>query len=190
MQDFFWPIHHQICAKKTRLYAEGQPPHSIFSIRRGFIKLSQAGVDGQDHILRILGPGCCIGMEALMHERYHHISEALTEIDFFTIPIKTIFQIEKEQPAIYEEIIKQWQNQLNQADIWLANLFSGTIKQRLCRFLIMQSRLQQSDDKIMLISNKDLASILATSNETVSRGLSNLRKEGVINKPQDNGLIS
>ena len=181
LTPWLWPINHMICEAKTHLYHQGQPPQSIFSIRRGFIKLIQLNEDGEEHIVRLLGPGSCIGLEALMDQSYKQTAEALTEIDFCTIPIKTIFEIKKEQPAIHESLTKQWLQQLADADNWLSQFFTGTIKQRLCRFFLMQHQLQQMpDNQLLLISNQDIASVLATSDESISRCISTLRNCGVL----------
>lgn len=183
LTPWLWPINHMICEAKTQLYHQGQPPQSIFSIRRGFIKLVQLNKDGEEHIVRLLGPGSCLGLEALMEQSYKQTAEALTEIDLCTIPIKTIFELEKEQPAIHESLTKQWLQQLAEADTWLSQFFTGTIKQRLCRFLLMQHQLQKMpDDQLLLISNQDIASVLATSDESISRCISTLRNSGVLQR--------
>lgn len=183
ISPWLWPINHLVCDTKTRIYHQGQPPQSIFSIRRGFVKLIQLTEDGKEHIVRLLGPGSCLGLEVLMGEDYHQTAEALTEIDFCTIPIKTIFHLEKEQPILYEELIKQWQQQLSEADNWLSHFFTGTIKQRLCRFLLIQYKLQKlSDQQLFLISNQDIASVLSITVESVSRCISELRKTAILTR--------
>lgn len=172
-----------VCAAKTQIYHQGQPPQSIFSIRRGFIKLIQLNENGEEHIVRLLGPGSCLGLEALTGNNYKQTAEALTEIDFCTVPIKTIFELEKEQPVIHQALTQQWLQQLNEADNWLSQFFTGTIKQRLCRFLLLQLKLQEMpDNQLLLISNQDIASVLATSDESISRCVSTLRKAGVLQR--------
>lgn len=181
LSSWLWPINHMICEPKTRIYYQGQPSQSVFSLRRGFIKLTQLNKNGDEKIIRLLGPGSCIGLEALTKKTYGQTAEALTEIDFCTIPIKVIIDLEKEQPIIFHSLIEQWQQQLDEANQWLGQLFTGTIKQRLCRFILMQQQMQRMpNDQILLISNQDIASVLATSDETVSRCLSTLRSSGVL----------
>lgn len=183
ISSWLWPINHMVCDAKTRIYHQWQPPQSIFSIRRGFLKLVQLTEDGQEHIVRLIGPGSCLGLEALMNQSYHQTAEALTEIDFCTIPIKTIFELEKQQPVLYEELIKQWQQQLSEANNWLSHFFTGTIKQRFCRFLIMQQKLQKMPGgDLYLISNQDIASVLATTVESISRCTTDLRKAGILQR--------
>jgi len=141
--------------------------------------------NGKQRIVRLLGPGSSIGLEAVLNENYHQTAEAITELDFCTIPIKTIYHIEKEQPALYEQLQKQWDQQLFEADNWLSQLLVGTVRERVCRFLLMQHHLQKrSDNEIILFSNQDIASILAASKETISRCIIELRHEGIIQKQE------
>lgn len=179
------PITHRVYGPRASIFDQGQPTKSIFSIRRGSIKLIQVSKSGQQRIVRLLGPGDCAGLEALTDEKYHQSAVAVTELDLCIIPIKTIDLINKTQPALWPQLVKQWQQQLKDTDDWLSELFYGTIIQRLCRFLLMQCRQQKLPAcQIVLISNQDIASILATTDESISRCLSQLRNESILTRVQ------
>src|SRR5690554_5571188 len=128
-------IKHSIRAPKTVIYQQGDLPQSVFSLRRGFVKLTQLSKEGEEKIVRILGPGYTLGMESLSQQNYKQTAEALTEVDFCTIPAAMLIEMSNQQPLICHEIINQWQRQLEDADNWLSEFYAGTIIQRLCRFL-------------------------------------------------------
>src|SRR5579862_2961587 len=48
------------------LFAEGQSPRGVFIVRRGKVKLSICGSDGRTLILRIVEPGCLLGVAAVV----------------------------------------------------------------------------------------------------------------------------
>src|SRR5579862_8099705 len=48
------------------LFAEGQSPRGIFIVRRGRVKLSICGSDGRTLILRMVEPGCLLGVAAVV----------------------------------------------------------------------------------------------------------------------------
>lgn len=176
-------VKHIVCADKALIYQQGDLPESVFSIRRGFIKLTQLNKDGEEKIVRMLGPGSCIGMEALLQQNYKQTAEALTEVHFCTIPVKMVIELVEQQPEVSKEIFKQCRQHLDIADDWLSQLYTGSINQRLCRFLLVQHKLQKMPDaQLLLISNQDIASVLATSDEAISRALSFLRCEGVLQR--------
>lgn len=176
-------INHSISKARTTIYMQGEAPGNIFSLRHGFIKLIQLNSNGEQRIIRILGPGDCIGLEALHKQSYRQTAEAITDVDYCIIPINTIFQIEQEQPSLYVALQDQLQKQLEDSEHWLNQLVVGPIKQRFCRFLLLHYQIERSKDyQISLISNQDMASILATSEETISRCLSDLRKNKQVEK--------
>lgn len=183
LADWTFPIHKKIFDAKTLLYRQGQLSDKIFSIRRGFIKLSRYNENGSESIVRLLGPGSCAGLEALMQDEYLHQAQAITEVDFCVIPIKTIALIEKEQPQLYKNLMQQWQSQLHQADEWHAKLLSGTIKERLCHLLLFLNDMQKfTGNKVLLLANQDIASMLSTTEESISRCISDFRKQKVITR--------
>ena len=48
------------------LFAEGQSPRGVFIVRRGKVKLSICGSDGRTLILRMVEPGCLLGVAAVV----------------------------------------------------------------------------------------------------------------------------
>jgi CRP-like cAMP-binding protein len=176
-------IKHSLSSPKETIYHQGHAPDNIFSLRYGFVKLIQLNEGGEQRIIRILGPGDSIGLEALQGQNYRQTAEAITAVDYCTIPTDIIFQIAQEQPSLHIALEAQLQKQLEETEYWLNLLVVGQVKQRLCRFLLLQHRIEKSkNNNITLISNQDIASILATSEETVSRCLSELRKHKDIEK--------
>ena len=71
LSKWLWPISHTISKAKTRIYNQDQPPQNIFSLRQGYIKLISFNKNGEQRIIRILGPGSSIGLEALLDQSYH-----------------------------------------------------------------------------------------------------------------------
>ncbi|CAA0124980.1 Transcriptional regulator LdrP [BD1-7 clade bacterium] len=181
LSTWLWPIHQMRCDARTVVYHQGQPAQTVFSLRQGFIKLVRYSENGDQHIVRLLGPGSCVGLEAMLQDTYEHQAEALTDVDFCAIPVKTINAIQHQQPSLCKEIGRHWQQHLNQADTWLSKLLAGPVKRRVSNLLVMLHDLQKlPNNQVMLMSNQDIASILATTEETVSRCLSQLRRDGLI----------
>lgn len=177
------PIQHVLSPAKTQLYQQGQAPSHIFSIRRGFIKLIQTSENGNERIVRLLGPGACAGLETLVKEAYHQAAEAITELDYCIIPAKTVVQLEQEQPVLYEALQLQWHDQLQQTDNWLSELLTGTIRERFSRFLLMLENMQKLPAaQIILISNQDIASIIGTTEESISRCVTEFRKSELLQR--------
>src|SRR5208337_229826 len=61
------------------LFAEGQVPRGIFIVRRGRVKLSICGSDGRTLILRIVEPGCPLGVAAVVSGRQYEATAETQE---------------------------------------------------------------------------------------------------------------
>lgn len=175
-------INYRVSAGEP-IYHQGDEAGSVYSIRSGFVKLVHHSEDGHERIVRLQGGGACVGLESLLNKEYGHSAFAITETDLCAVPIPAIEQIKPLQPMIYESLQKQWAEHLQQADSWLAELVSGTVKQRLIKLIQMLMDIQKPhNSQIILLSNHDTASILATTDESVSRNISTLKNSGLIRK--------
>lgn len=177
------PITNYRVSAGQAIYHQGATAEGIYSIRSGFVKLVHHHEGGQERIVRLQGGGACIGLESLLTKEYSHSAFAITETDICSVPISTIAQIKPLQPMIYESLQKQWADHLLQADTWLAELGSGTVKYRLIKLIKMFISIQNAPrDQVVLLSNHETASILATTEESVSRNISSLKNSGLIRK--------
>lgn len=177
------PITNYRVSAGQPIYHQGAEANGVYSIRSGFVKLVHHNEDGQERIVRLQGGGACVGLESLLSKEYSHSAFAITETDLCNVPISTIEQIKPLQPMIYESLQKQWAEHLLQADTWLAELGSGTVKYRLIKLIKMLIDIQgSSNGEIVLLSNHDTASILATAEESVSRNISSLKNSGLMSK--------
>ncbi|MFD2230114.1 Crp/Fnr family transcriptional regulator [Alkalimarinus sediminis] len=165
------------------IYHQGAAAGGVYSIRSGFVKLVHHNHDGQERIVRLQGEGACVGLESLLNNEYGHSAIAITETDVCSVPKATIEQIKLLQPMIYESLQKQWAEHLLQADTWLAELGAGTVKYRIIKLIqILMDTQKLAGDRVVLLSNHDTASILATAEESISRNISSLKNSGLIRK--------
>lgn len=174
--------NYRVSAGKP-IYHQGAEAGGVFSIRSGFVKLVNHNQSGQERIVRLQGVGACVGLESLLNQEYSHSAIAITETDICSVPKSTIEQIKLLQPMIYESLQRQWAEHLLQADTWLAELGSGTVKYRLIKLIqILIDTQKLPNGQVVLLSNHDTASILATAEESVSRNISSLKHSGLIRK--------
>lgn len=177
------PISNYRVSAGQPIYHQGAEAGGVYSIRSGFVKLVHHNEDGQERIVRLQGSGACVGLESLLSNEFSHSAFAITETDICNVPRSTIEQIKPLQPMIYESLQKQWAEHLLQADTWLAELGSGTVKYRLIKLIHMLVNIQNPQNgQIVLLSNHDTASILAAAEESVSRNISSLKNSGLMSK--------
>jgi len=178
------PIDNFRYAAGASLYDEGQQGDVIFSIRRGLVKLLHLGADGSQRILRLLGSGSAVGLELLDGStHYRHSATAVGALDVCRIPVATIAELEKAFPELAKQERHRLQEHLNRADEWILTMGTGPARQRVAHLLLFLSRYSADPNgDIELLAGEDMAAIVGTSVETVSRIIADLKRRRLLNR--------
>ncbi len=167
------------------LFNEGQATQGIYSIKYGLVKLVRLTGDGRQRIVRVLRQGDVLGLEALATPRYDASAVAMTEVAVCRIPLSVVRTLDSRVPRLHHALLERWRQALKDADDWLADLNFGSARQRVCHF-VLKMRQPETPDLVTLFSREDMGAMLDLKLETVSREISALVRDGVI-EPQDKG---
>lgn len=170
------------------LYAGGARANGIFTLRRGMIKLVRVTADGRQRIVRVLRPGDVAGLEALGSGHYDCDAVALTEIAVCRLPLEVIHTLSASSPRMHLRLMQKWQQALKDADDWLADLNFGSARQRVSNF-ILKMRHPADDRTVTLFARDDMGAMLDLQLETVSREVSRLVREAVLEPLDKHGRI-
>lgn len=173
------PIDDLEARAGTILFAEGADASVIFTLRSGMIKLVRVTHDGRQRIVRVLRPGDVAGLEALATGRYDSEAVALTDISICRIPVPVINMLGSSSERLHRRLMEKWQHALREADDWLADLNFGTARQRVAHF-VLKMRNPDNVEIVTLFSREDMGAMLDLKLETVSREVSALVRENVL----------
>jgi CRP-like cAMP-binding protein len=162
------PIDHFAAPAGTRLLDAGASSATVFTIRRGFVKLHDVTPEGRPRIVRLLRPGDVVGLEALAGGAHAHAADAITEIDACRIPTALLHELEARQPALHEALLQRWAAALRQADAFIIELSSGPATSRIARLLDLLVELADGQPPPRL-SRQDIAAACDLTPETASR---------------------
>jgi CRP-like cAMP-binding protein len=176
------PISNLLVKPGTVLYQQGEPGLSLYSVRKGLVKLVQSLPNGFERIVHIAGPGACIGMEGFLNNEYGQRAEALTEADVCAIPVESARRISEQQTLLFDGLMARWQSQFELAGRWMLELSQGTVRQKLARLLLMLDEIGHTHGQIRLLNNQDSAGIVGSTVETVSRNIADFKREGFLQK--------
>jgi len=182
------PIDDLEFAQGNSLYGEGDAAQGIFTLRSGMIKLVRSTVDGRPRIVRVLRTGDVVGIEALAGKCYDSDAVSLTPVTVCRIPLSVIQKLASNSPRMYSQLMHKWQHALKDADDWLADMNFGTARQRVGN-LVMKMRSPSNPDVSVLFSREDMGAMLDLKLETVSREISRLVREEVIQPLDKQGRI-
>lgn len=177
------PIDNLHYAEMSPLYQQGEKDDKIYSIRNGLVKLVNIQPDGSVRIVRLLGPGAVVGLEALLNKPYSHTAVALKDIDVCRIHRDTLKQLEEDEPWLNEKVMAHWEQHLACADRWISELSSGSVRSKVLKLFSFLLELNGNDKgTIQFFGYEDMASMIGTSRETFSRIVAELKNEGIIKK--------
>jgi CRP/FNR family transcriptional regulator len=179
LDSFLAPVNHFFLPARTRLLGPDETANAVITIRKGFVKLEALSVDGNRRIIRLLGPGDVVGLEALHAPTYLHVAESITAIDACHIPTVLIHDLEARFPELHGSLVERWHRSLQQADRFILELLEGPAPSRIARLLLMLATLA-GDSPVPRLSRQDTAAAVNIAPETASRIVTRFIDEGIV----------
>ena len=171
------PVRSGLCPANQVIYRAGEPAISAYAIRSGVVKLVRRAPDGAERIVRLLGRGATVGLEAFDAECYESCAIATRESDLCRIPRSVLVGLGQCSPGFHAALAGQWRARAMQSEIWTSRLRGGTLDDR-ARWLIRELCEVSGDppEAVQLLRNDDMAELLRVSPETLSRSMARLKR--------------
>lgn len=167
--------------KNEILFREGQHSQGIYCIRQGIIKIFREGHDGRELITRFVFPGDFVGLKSVISGSFYVASAiALDETRLCLIQKNDFYQIMLKYPDFTRILAVSLIKMLEEAEERMISLAQKPVKERLAETLLFLHRsfhphaINGAKNYINL-SRFDLANIIGTVPETVTRLLSDFR---------------
>ncbi|WP_193178017.1 Crp/Fnr family transcriptional regulator [Oricola nitratireducens] len=173
---------------QTIMSPEHNPPF-VGIVVQGVVKLVNNRADGGESIVGLLYPSAFCGR--LTTERLGFSCEAVTDAAICCIDRTVFDKLLAAQPAIEARLLKATMDELDWMRVWLALISGRTTMQRLTTFLaVMASRAGTSTGQEtatrdgayvkLILDRRDLAEVLGTTVETLSRNFQSLARQNII----------
>jgi len=162
------------------IYSRGSAGLAVYTVRSGVVRFERTTDQGDRRIVRLAGKGDLIGQEALLQR--HHSDEAVccTEVQLCRIPCTLVDDLGRAQGALLRELMLRWQVALDEAEAWLAELAAGPARLRLLRLLRRLADHADAAGQVWLPRREEIGAMLGLTEETASRLVSALRREGLV----------
>ena len=169
-------------SKGEIIFAEGDDGNGFFIVADGRVKIYKVSMEGKEQILHIFGQGEPIGeVPVFIGQKFPAFAEAIEKSRLIFFPRKTFIELISKSPSLALNMIGLLAKRLRQFTVQVENLSLKEVPGRLAAYLVLLSEEQKNSDRIVLsISKGQLASLLGTIPETLSRILSKMSSNSLI----------
>jgi CRP/FNR family transcriptional regulator len=168
------------------LFREGDECSVVFIICSGQVKVSAASSQGRSFTLRIAGEGDVLGMGAVLQDKEYEVTaEAIEPCQVRVLRAKLFKQMLHEYPDVGMGVAKALAGDYRAAfDEACLIALPGSSAGKLARLILDweadAKRRGPGSSVTMALTHEELASMIATTRETVTRTLGRFRKDELI----------
>lgn len=163
------------------IYSAGDDVSQLMVVHRGRIRTTHLLADGHEQLLRVLEPGDFVGEGAfLTGGRPDHFTSALSDVHMCVFDHRDLATLVRRHPGVALGMLQALSTRLEAAERRITTLTSGDVESRLAAYLL-ELPLHGSGTRVRLpLAKKDIASLLGTTPETLSRRLARFADRGLI----------
>lgn len=183
-------------ARGSVLFVEGQMPRGVYLLCAGRAKVSIASSEGKTLILRIAQPGDFLGMNAtLTGQPYGTTVETLERCRIDFIAREDLFKLLENDKRAYVGVAQALSRKLTSVFEHTRLLFlSQSAAEKLARLLVKwcdeHGKWTPQGVRIGFgLTHEELAQMICTSRETVTRVLSDLKRKHIVTLVDDGILV-
>jgi CRP/FNR family cyclic AMP-dependent transcriptional regulator len=173
--------------KGATIFAPGDPSDALYVLTSGLVTLSHVSEDGQESILRVLGPGDAFGEFFLAVRIRPFLAKTLTPCTVTVAPAEGFLHLLSTIPKIALNFICVLSRNLADMAIDRGQSSHKWSHQRLAITLLKLSAahgVQDGDGRVidLPLTHQILADMIGASRETVTRHLGRLKRQGVVSQ--------
>lgn len=174
-----------------RLYGPGDARPRLGVVHRGRLKVTSLTADGHERLIRVLGPGDVVGeVEVLTGHPPHHVVSSLGDSRVCAFRPDELDDL-LSHPSVAREAVRVLAERLERADEMTAASSTRPVAARLASYLLRQPTAGPAGREVLRLplARRDIASLLGTTPESLSRRLRALRDAGVVEGGRDRTLV-
>lgn len=178
-------MHQKAIPRGTTVFHQNDSGGGLYLILSGSVKIWRTGRDGRDVTVAVLGEGNFFGEMSLIDGQPRSASASATQSTRLLVLDREHFERSVlAHPRIVAKLLRELSKRLRAADQTIENLALGSVRDRLIHLLGHLGRRQPLRGGEGAIerapTHQDLAEMVGSSRETVTRMLAAMEQEGLI----------
>lgn len=172
----------KIFKRGETVFSEGDEAKGFYLTISGRVKIFKLSSEGKEQILHLIGPGEPFGeVPMFAGESFPANAEAIVESRILFFPRASFVELIKGEPYLAMNMLSVLSRRLQEFTRLIGDLSLKEVPGRLAAYLLYLSDREEKADKLELdIAKGQLASLLGTIPETLSRILGKMENQGLI----------
>ena len=182
IEDLAMIVTDQVFRKGETIFSEGEDGNGFYVVITGRIKIFKLSPEGKEQILHFFGPGEPFGeVPVFTGQHFPANAAAIEESRVFFFPRKSFVELIKRNPSLALNMLAVLSTRLRRFAALIDDLSLKEVPGRLAAYLLyLSDQNKGSKDLDLTITKAQLASLLGTIPETLSRILGKLSSQGLI----------
>jgi len=168
--------------KKEIIFSDGEVGEGFFAVLRGRVRVYKMSEEGREVILHVCGPGDHFGQVSMFAgKNYPAWAQAMSDSKLLLFPRRAFLDLLSREPQIAMSMMSGLSSKMRELTLQVESLALKEVPGRLASYLIMLAEEKKSPGSLHLdIPKWQLASVLGTTPETLSRIFSDMTDRGLI----------
>lgn len=165
---------------------EGEDAHGFFFLYAGKARIFRAGMEGREQTFRLVAPGDTFGEVPVLDGGKNPATvETLEASQVAMVPTKVLFALVEQRPEVATALLRHVARRLRTFTELVEQMGQQTVRARLSRYLYHLAREEgvQTPEGVLVrrtLTQQDLASLVGSVREVVSRTLRTMAEDGVV----------
>jgi CRP/FNR family transcriptional regulator, cyclic AMP receptor protein len=168
------------------IFSEGEPCSGMFVVESGNVRIFKSSTGGREQVLSIDGPGGSVAeLPVFDGGNYPASAQAITATALLFVSKQDFHTLCLQHPEVALKVLRIVGGRLRRLVGIIEELSFTTVRHRLAAVLVRLAKLERKPGSnestfTLPVNNNELAAQIGTVRELVSRNLSRLQSEGLI----------
>lgn len=177
--------------KGTIVFNEGDPGEVLYFIKEGKVRVTRLAAGGQEQVLRVWGTGAAVALVVLADKApYPATAQVVDDAILYAVRVDDLVALIPESRTLAANAFRLVGQRLRLARDTAHDLAVHTTHGRLAS-LILKTAAERGTQRFSLgLTHQDIAGMIGTSRETVTRVLADFRRTGCIKVEGEDMIIA
>ena len=177
------------------IFLKGDPCQALYIVRSGQVKLSEMSENGREQALFILTPGDFFDVVSIFDGGpYPTTATALSDVLLYAIRKQDVLTIARQYSAVANAVLPYLGGMLREMAELVADISFESVPVRIAKLILRYAEIQgvPTPDGVRVkrtLTHQEIADIVGTDREVVTRSLRDLQEQGVIEMEQGKQIL-